>query len=58
MRLPFIDIRAQYMDLPHRRVLDLRPEGLKEIPVLGWYTHSEAKPEVPVHRHLLRQPVD
>ena len=46
-----MDVRAEYMDTPRRRVLDLRREGLSEIPMLGWYSYSRARPDLPVHRH-------
>ncbi len=46
-----MDIEAQYMDAPHRRVVDLRRDGLTEIPMLGMYSYSRARPDLPVHRH-------
>jgi len=46
-----MDVRADYMDSPHRRVLDLRPHGLADIPMLGWYHYVRAQPDLPVHRH-------
>jgi AraC-like DNA-binding protein len=51
MRVPFMDIEAQYMDAPHRRVLDLRKDGLADVPMLGMYTYAHARPDLPVHRH-------
>jgi AraC-like DNA-binding protein len=52
MRVPFMDIVARYQDTPQRRVLDLRRAGLRDVPVLGWYSYSEARPDVPLHRHF------
>ncbi len=46
-----MDIDAQYMDAPHRRVLDLRPRGLADVPMLGMYSYAHARPDLPVHRH-------
>ncbi len=46
-----MDIDAQYMDVPHRRVLDLRREGLADVPMLGMYSYAHARPDLPVHRH-------
>ncbi|MHB8862249.1 MAG: helix-turn-helix transcriptional regulator [Pirellulaceae bacterium] len=51
MRVPYMDIEAQYMEAPHRRVVDLRSDGLPEIPMLGMYSYSRARPDLPVHRH-------
>jgi AraC-like DNA-binding protein len=39
------------MDLPHRRMFDLRDDGLDEIPILGWQSYSWARPDLPLHRH-------
>lgn len=47
-----MDIVARYQDTSSRRVLDLRPAGLAEVPVLGRYSYTEARPDVPVHRHF------
>ena len=47
-----MDIVAHYQDTSYRRVLDLRPAGLAEVPVLGRYSYTEARPDVPVHRHF------
>lgn len=52
MRVAFMDIAAEYMDTPHRRVLDLRPQGIPDVPMLGMYSYSHARPDLPVHRHL------
>ncbi len=46
-----MDIQALYMDAPHRRVVDLRRDGLAEVPMLGMYSYSRARPDLPVHRH-------
>jgi AraC-like DNA-binding protein len=46
-----MDIVARYMDTPERRVLDLRPAGLGEIPMLGVYSYTHARPDLPVHSH-------
>ncbi len=51
MQVPYMDIEAQYMDAPHRRVLDLRQVGLAEVPMLGMYSYAHARPDLPVHRH-------
>ena len=51
MRVPYMDIEAQYMDAPHRRVVDLRRDGLADVPMLGMYSYSRARPDLPVHRH-------
>ena len=46
-----MDIEAQYMDAPHRRVLDLRRDGVADVPMLGMYSYSHARPDLPLHRH-------
>ena len=46
-----MDIQALYMDTPHRRVVDLRRDGLGDVPMLGMYSYSRARPDLPVHRH-------
>jgi AraC-like DNA-binding protein len=51
MRVPYMDIIANYMDTPERRVLDLRPAGLAQVPMLGVYTYNRAHPDLPVHHH-------
>lgn len=51
MRVPYMDIVAKYMDTAERRVLDLRPTGLAEIPMLGTYSYNRARPDLPLHRH-------
>jgi AraC-like DNA-binding protein len=51
MRVPYMDIVANYMDTPERRVLDLRPAGLAQIPMLGVYSYRHARPDLPVHHH-------
>jgi AraC-like DNA-binding protein len=51
MRVPYTDIETQYMDAPHRRVVDLRRDGLADVPMLGMYSYSRARPDLPVHRH-------
>lgn len=51
MRVPYMDILARYTDSPQRRVLDLRPAGLAEVPMLGVYSYTRARPDLPVHRH-------
>lgn len=51
MRVAYMDIAAEYMDAPHRRVLDLRPVGLVDVPMLGMYSYAHARPDLPVHRH-------
>jgi len=52
MRVPYMDMHAEYMDTPHRRVIYLRPDGLDEIPMLGRYSYTHARPDLPVHRHF------
>ncbi len=52
MRVPFSDMRAEYMDTPERKVLDLRRDGLTEVPSLGWAGYLHARPDLPVHRHF------
>jgi AraC-like DNA-binding protein len=51
MRIRYTNIDAQYMDTPSRRMLDLRGDGLPEIPLLGWHSYSRARPDLPLHRH-------
>ena len=51
MRVPFTDIRVEYMDTPERKVLDLRRDGIKEVPMLGWCNYSRARPDLPAHCH-------
>jgi len=51
MRVPYMDIVAQYMDTPQRRLLDLRPAGLAQVPMLGMYNYTHARPDLPVHHH-------
>ena len=51
MPVPYMDIVARYMDTPERRVLDLRPAGLGEIPMLGVYSYTHAHPDLPLHHH-------
>jgi AraC-like DNA-binding protein len=52
MRVPYTDVRVEYMDTPERRVLDLRADGLAEVPLLGWQHYNHARPDLPLHRHL------
>lgn len=40
-----------YVDTPERRVLDLRRDGLTEVPLLGRYSYSHAHFELPIHCH-------
>jgi AraC-like DNA-binding protein len=51
MPVPYTNIVAQYMDTPERRILDLRQDGLPEIPLLGWQCYSKARPDLPLHSH-------
>jgi AraC-like DNA-binding protein len=51
-RVPYIDVVATYIDAPYRRLLDLRPDGLKEITVFGRFNYAEARPDIPIHRHF------
>lgn len=51
MQIRYTNILARYMDTPHRRMLDLRQDGLPEIPLVGWQTYSKARPDLPLHRH-------
>lgn len=52
MRLPFTDARAVYVDTRGLRILDLRRDGLPEVPVLGWCGYGSARSDLPVHRHF------
>jgi AraC-like DNA-binding protein len=52
MRVPHLDVVATYIDAPYRRLLDLRPDGLKEIIAFGRFNYSEARPDIPIHRHF------
>ena len=47
-----MDIRADYVDTRHRRLLDLRRHGVPEVPLLGWYNYTRARIDLPVHRHF------
>jgi AraC-like DNA-binding protein len=51
MRVPYTDIRVEYMDTPERKTFDLRPDGLREVPMLGWCSYSHARPDLPTHHH-------
>lgn len=51
MRVPYTDIRVEYMDTPERKTFDLRPDGLSEVPMLGWCSYSYARPDLPTHHH-------
>jgi len=51
MRVPFTSIRAEYVDTPERRALDLRLDGLSDVPLLGWCRYSRARPDLPRHHH-------
>jgi AraC-like DNA-binding protein len=37
--------------MTERLVVDLRPLGISEVPMLGRYDHREARPGLPVHAH-------
>ena len=50
--VPFMDIAATYSDLPHRRLVDLRPDGLAEIPAFGRLSYAKSRPDLPIHRHF------
>jgi AraC-like DNA-binding protein len=52
MEVPFSDIVATYLDAPHRRLVDLRPDGLAEVPSFGWLCYAKARPDLPIHRHF------
>jgi AraC-like DNA-binding protein len=39
------------MDTRDRRVLDLRKDGLDEIPVLGWFRYANSRRDLPLHCH-------
>lgn len=47
-----MDIVATYSDMPHRRLLDLRPDGLAEIHAFGRLCYARARPDLPMHRHF------
>jgi AraC-like DNA-binding protein len=51
MRVPYLDIVALYADKPHWRLLDLRPDGLKEVVAFGRLSYADARPDIPLHRH-------
>jgi AraC-like DNA-binding protein len=51
-RVPFMDIVATYSDAPHRRLVDLRPDGLAELPAFGRLSYTKARPDLPIHRHF------
>ena len=51
MRVPHTSIRVEYMDTRERKVFDLRPDGVPEVPMLGWCHNSHARPDLPAHRH-------
>jgi AraC-like DNA-binding protein len=50
--VPFMDIVATYSDAPHRRLVDLRPDGLPEFPAFGRLSYAKTRPDLPVHRHF------
>jgi AraC-like DNA-binding protein len=52
MEVPFMDIVANYSDAPHRRLVDLRRDGLAEIPAYGRLCYTRARPDLPIHRHF------
>jgi AraC-like DNA-binding protein len=47
-----MDIVATYSDAPHRRLVDLRPDGLPEFPAFGRLSYTKARPDLPIHRHF------
>lgn len=47
-----MDIVATYSNMPHRRLLDLRRDGLTEIPAFGRLCYARTRPDLPVHRHF------
>lgn len=47
-----MDIQADYTDTPERRLLDLRRDGLADVPLLGRGAYLHARPDLPVHRHF------
>jgi mannose-6-phosphate isomerase-like protein (cupin superfamily) len=51
MRVPYTDIRVEYMDTPERKTFDLRRCGLREVSMLGWCCYSHARPDLPTHHH-------
>jgi AraC-like DNA-binding protein len=52
MKVPYMDIVATYSNMPHRRLLDLRRDGLPEIPAFGRLCYARTRPDLPVHRHF------
>jgi AraC-like DNA-binding protein len=52
MEVPFSDIVATYSDTPHRRLIDLRKDGLAEVPMFGRLCYAKARPDLPLHRHF------
>jgi AraC-like DNA-binding protein len=51
-KVPYTDIVSKYTDTPHRKLLDLRPDGLAEFPVFGRISYPKARLDLPVHRHF------
>ncbi len=50
--VPFADIIASYSDAPHRRLVDLRPDGVAEVSQFGRLSYNKARPDIPLHRHF------
>jgi AraC-like DNA-binding protein len=50
MRVPTYNIK--YMDTPERKEFDLRRDGLREIPSLGWCGSLQTQPDRPLHHHF------
>jgi AraC-like DNA-binding protein len=49
---PDVDIVATYSDAPHRRLVDLRTDGLAEVSQFGRLSYAKARPDLPLHRHF------
>ena len=51
MRVPYMDIHAEYHDVRERKLIDLRRDGLADFPLLGWSSYLSARPDLPLHHH-------
>ncbi len=48
---PISNLNFAYMNTSERRVLNLEPAGLPEIPMLGYCQYRNPRPDVPLHWH-------
>jgi AraC-like DNA-binding protein len=51
MTQPISNLRFEYMNTSERRVLNLEPLGLPNVPVLGYCHYRSPRPDVPEHWH-------